>query len=530
MYSYMLQQLINTALLGTDKLGFDEKKLPDSIQNLIQQLPQTDKETYFLKTAALVHFYEMAGQQPQQFIGEFLQESTQNELPVASESYCKLLTTIVEISWNVRNNLLEMWLDKLAEKQQVANYKATITLLNLAENVSSKMQVKIQKVLSQRGLDLWVYKNKALESVLDDAQIWTEGKATERRALFARLREERPQQAITFLENTWTQESLSDKIGFVEGIKATFQPEDISFLETLLPDFAYQPKERKTQRSLREITTGLLLSEPTTAVYQQTTELLQGYIAKEKSKGLLGWVGKEQPSFLLPETEDTFWNTATMLSTFGFETTPDTATFVTNQHYWLACFLEHLPLYFWVNQWGISVEEVLNFFISEQYQVKLGGKKTAIFLAVLIKNAVQHQDKVLTNALLKATNLQDQLPLLAVLSPTEKEQYLIDTQQLTTFAALQACFNTWKGTWSAQFSTKLLSACYTAIIEGNTYLPDHFAVLMASHLHPSANQFLQNAKVYPLSATPYYINYWEKSFVNVLLKTLDIRQQITTLA
>ena len=527
----MLQQLINTALLGTDKLGFDEQKLPEAIRNLIQQLPQTDKEAYFLKTAALVHFYEMAGQQPQQFIGEFPQESTQNELPVASESYCKLLFSILELGMNVRSNLLEMWLDKLAEKQHVANYKATIALLNLAENISSKMQVKIQQVLSQRGLDLWVYKhNKPLERALDNAQIWTEGKATERRALFVRLREEHPQQAITFLASTWTQESLSDKIGFIEGIKATFQPEDIPFLEALLPEFSYLSKERKTQRLLREITTGLLLSEPTTTVYQQTTELLKGYITKEKSKGLLGWVGKEQPLFLLPETEDTFWNTATMLSTFGFETTPDTAIFVTNQHYWLACFLEYLPLGFWVNHWECSVEEVLHFFISEKYQVKLAGRNTAIFLAALIKNAVQHRNKDLTNALLKATNLQDQLPLLAVLSPAEREKYLIDTQQLTNFPALQACFNTWKGTWSAQFSTKLLSACYTAIVEGNTYLPDHFTVFMVSHLHPSANQFLQNAKIYPLSATPYYTHHWEKSFVNVLLKTLEIRQQITTLA
>ena len=93
-------------------------------------------------------------------------------------------------------------------------------------------------------------------------EIWEEGKSVERRELFISLRNTHAQQAIELLEITWNQESLIDKMVFVETIQQTFRANDGAFLTQILPEFAFKSQERKTQREIRKIITGLLLRIP----------------------------------------------------------------------------------------------------------------------------------------------------------------------------------------------------------------------------------------------------------------------------
>ncbi|MEA5403579.1 DUF5691 domain-containing protein [Arcicella sp. DC2W] len=523
----MLQQLINTALLGTDKMVFDEKLLPESIRNIIEKMPETDKEARFFKTAALLAFYEVSGQKPKRFVGELPIEIHDEFAEVAPQKFATILNDILEIQYYFRNDLLALWLDKLIERKQICTAKNTVSLLSLAESLPKKFHPKIIKVLSKNGLDLLAFKTSITQKEqLSAEQIWQEGKLAERRELFIELRKEHPQKALTLLENTWKEESLNDKKAFIEVIKTTFESSDIVFIESLIPEFTFKAKERKTQKEIRQMLKGLLMGIVNTDTYARTTKALEGYFSHEKAKGMMGWIGKENKVLLLPEQDDSFLNISTMDSEYGFEKSPDIAIFTTNQYYWFACFLEYLPFDFWTQHLEKDIEATVKYFISEAFTVKLSGKKLAVFLNALINNALHHKNIVLAKALLKITSLNDQLPLLALLTENEREEYILSSKQLTSLQALEACFGNFNGTWSADFSNTIVRECYATIIERNTYIPEQLAVFMVKHLHPSASIFLLKENVYPSSTNPYYIKHWEKHFVEAIVTALKIKQRI----
>lgn len=527
----MWQQLINTALLGTDKISFDEKLLPESIRTIIELIPENDKEARFLKIASLVAFYQEAGQQPKRFEGELIAQYHEENLTIASPKFMAILEDIVMLQTQFRNNLLEIWLDTLIEKKQVCTAKKTVMLLGLLDSLPKKFYVKIPKVLGKKGLDLWAFKtDSVIEHERSELQIWEEGKLAERRELFISLRKENPGKALELLKNTWKEESLNDKMAFVEAIENTFHSDDSEFLIEILPEFIYKAKERKTQREIRRIITGMLLSVPQNQIYLQTTEALKRYVSQEKAKGILGWVGKENKVIMLPKEDDSFLNLKNIEINYGLDVSPDVAVFTTNQYYWLSYFIEFMPFDYWGELLEKDIEATVNYFISDEFLVKLAGKKTAILLNALIKNATYHHHIELAKALIKVTNIADQLPLLRLLSISEREQYLISTKQLTSLPLLETCFSNWTGSWSADFSSKILRESYKTIIENNTFLNDRIALIMSQHLHESSNKFLSNAKVYPVSATPYYMNYWEKSFVDVITESLQIKQKCRDIA
>lgn len=526
----MWQQLINTALLGTDKISFDEKLLPESIRGIVEQISENDKEARFLKIASLVAFYEDAGQQPKLFEGEIIAQKQEENQPMASQKFLAILDEIVLLQTQFRNHLLDVWLDKLIEKQQVCSAKKTVMLLGLSENLPKKFHQKITKVLGRKGLDLWALKtNYMLEMERSVQEIWEEGKSVERRELFISLRNTHAQQAIELLEITWNQESLNDKMVFVETIQQTFRANDEAFLTQILPEFAFKSKERKTQREIRKIITGLLLRIPQSQVHLNTAEALKNYVSQEKAKGILGWVGKENKVIDLRQEEDSFLNLKNVEAIYGLETSPDIAIFTTNQHYWFSYFVEFMPFSFWAEILDKNIESIVNDFISEMFLVKLAGKKTAILLNSMMNNAIHHRNINLARALINVTNIADQLPLLPLFDISEREQYLISNKQLTSLPHLEACFSKWTGTWSADFSSKILRDSYRTVIENNAFLNDKIGLMMCKHLHPSSNNFLSNAKVYPVSAQTYYINYWEKNFVNVLTDSLQIKQKCQTI-
>jgi Family of unknown function (DUF5691) len=523
----MFQNLINTALLGTDKMDFDVRLLPQSVQTIVATMPEADKEARFLKTAALMAFYEEAGCLPKRFLGELPTDKPTQELPITTEKFAKILPTILEVQYYFRNDLLELWLDKLIENQQIVSAKTVVLLLGLVEGLPKKFRPKILKVIGSKGLNLLAYKTDISQwQILPDEQIWTEGRLAERRDFFTNLRKENPQKALELQQSTWSQESLSDKMAFLEVLKNTFQSTDVSFLENILPEFQYKNKERKTQKDCRNLVMGLLVGQPHTTAYSRTNEALTAYIVSEKAKGVLGWVGKENKALDLPKEEDSFLNINTMMADYGFEASPDAAIFVSNQLYWLSCFVAILPFDFWETQLQKNTENTLIYLTGDGFWVKIGGKKQAILLHALIANALQLKNTALANAIIKITVEQEHWQLLQILSQTEQENYLIENNQLTNQQAIEACFGDWKGTWSAHFSTKILQECYNVIITKSTYLPDRLGAMLAQFLHPSSINFLETANVYPPTANNYHINHWQNFFVDAIQKTFEIKQQI----
>jgi hypothetical protein len=524
-----MQQLINTALLGTEKAVLEENILPDAIQKVVANIPVNDREARFLKNVASYFLYQEAGQKPKRFEGDLQIENTEGTIKIASEKYGNILSDIIEIQYYFRNDLIELWLNKLIKKQQIAPPKSIVILIGLAESLPKKFRPKINQVIGERGRNLLQFKGLDWQPTLQltDNQIWEEGRLAERREFFMVLRKENPAKAIELLEKTWSQESLTDKVAFLEIIKNNFQTTDTAFLTQILPEFKFKSKEKKSEKAARKIIVGLLISVENSDLQNQVFESFKALFPKEKSKGLLGWFGKDDKKFYLPEQEDEFWNQTKMDNNFGFENSPDVAIFKTNQRYWLSCFLEIIPFEFWEKLFEKDTLKTVNLFINEDFTEKLHhGLKQTIFLNALMENVIHFKNKKLANDLITVRKIYEDWTIFKIFSQEEKEKYLIEQRQLTNQNAIQVCFEDFNGIWSEDFSIKILKECFAAVINNNTYLSDRLGALMAQFLHPNSISILSKLKEYPNNASTSYIAHWEKFFVDAIQKKFEIKQRI----
>lgn len=524
----MWEQLVNTALLGTDKPAFDEPLLPEPLRIALNKFPHDDRESRFLKTAALAYFYKEAGKLPPRFTNDLTVEVIVEEKMLAPVQLSAVLNDILEVHTYYRDDLLERWFDKLIENRQIIQPKQVVTLAMAENSFPQKFRPKILKVIGKKGERILAYKTDISQwQILPDEQIWQEGRLAERRTFFTTLRHTDPQKAIELLETTWEQESLTDKKAFLEVIKSTFRPTDIPFLEKTYIEFDFKPKERKGQKECRAIAAALLLSDENTALFQQTEVGLLPYFQIEKSKGLLNRVlGKETTSIHLPEIENDFWNTSLMLSLYGLDPSPDVATFPTNSLYWFSCLIEILPFEFWMKHLEKDLEQCVAYFLSDAFKVKIEGKNKSVLRAALVANAQFYKNIPLTEALLKGGSFDEQLALLPVLSIADRENFLIQQKHLLNLTWLRACFGDWHGTWSATFSQQILQEAYNESILKNNYLSEQIGVMMARCLHPSSLIFLKKVPDYPIQTHSYYINHWQKWFVEAIQKYVDIRNRI----
>ena len=527
----MLEKLINTALLGTDKLSFDENLLPVSIQEILKNEPITDKEARFLKIAALVAVFNEAGTLPLRYTGVLTTENITEDLPIASEKLSSIIKDIADIQYYFRNDLFDLWFDALITRQELLHPKFMVTLVNLESSLPQKFRAKILKIMGNRGRQLLSYKTDVSKwQIVDESQIWTEGRLAERRTFFTELRQTDPQKALEILQSSWQQESLTDKKAFLEVIKDSFQDSDIPFLINTLPEFNHTAKERKGQKEGRAIVAGLLLRNDEMTLSKSTVMWLNSYIQSEKSKGVLGWaMGKENKMFSLPKEEDDYWNEANMNVLYGLEKSPDAAIYPNNQLFWLACLIENISFNFWINALNKDLEKTLQYFLDEPFTVTIERKKKLILLSHLIVNAQNHKNAILAKAIISITKLDEHQSLLSILSLEEQEKYLIENKQMTNIIALEACFQHWKGTWSVDFSKKILVEtwrCHTSI--NPTYLSDRIGVLMARCISPSAIDVLNSMDEVSTLANQYYLNHWQKFFADAIKKTVEIKQKIAS--
>ena len=527
----MLEKLINTALLGTDKLSFDENLLPVSIQEILKNEPITDKEARFLKIAALVAVFNEAGTLPLRYTGVLTTENITEDLPIASEKLSSIIKDIADIQYYFRNDLFDLWFDALITRQELLHPKFMVTLVNLESSLPQKFRAKILKIMGNRGRQLLSYKTDVSKwQIVDESQIWTEGRLAERRTFFTELRQTDPQKALEILQSSWQQESLTDKKAFLEVIKDSFQDSDIPFLINTLPEFNHTAKERKGQKECRAIIAGLLLRNAESNLYKSTIAWLDNYFQTEKSKGVLGWaIGKENVILKLPNEENEHWNETQITTLYGFEKSPDAAVYPNNQVYWLACLTENLPFDFWVNMLNKDVEKTLQYFANEPFTVTIERKKKSILLSHLIVNAQNHKNVILAKSIICITKLEEHQSLLSLLLLEEQEKYLIENKQMTNLVALEACFEHWKGTWSVDFSKKILVEtwrCHTSI--NPTYLSDRIGVLMARCISPSAIDVLNSMDEVSTLANQYYLNHWQKFFADAIKKTVEIKQKIAS--
>src|SRR3954469_766944 len=111
-------QIINTALLGTDKRTLAANELPAELAALaaLIQNNTTDKEEQFLQIAALAFNYRQCGVLPLQKEG-----ITVSKAAIEEKSFCSPLAiqTLKDILDSESNSLLQFWLQLCDSKSRI---------------------------------------------------------------------------------------------------------------------------------------------------------------------------------------------------------------------------------------------------------------------------------------------------------------------------------------------------------------------------------------------------------------------------
>jgi hypothetical protein len=273
-----MEALNETALLGTAKKALDLQLLPEAVRQALEARPE-DPEREFLEVNAYLGFYNLAGRLPQKYTGTWNDQVIDEQKAIAPADLLQLMSNFELIDYQLRESLLNAWLNVLIEQKLIVNPGLVIRLIQQGRNLSNRTKAKIVEVIGNKGA--WVLQydpslNYAVPAV-GSAQ-WQDGTTQERKQLFADLRKTNPAESIELLRSTWATEPIVSKKMFLEIIQQTATLSDVPFAEELYnTEFQYRAKEKKTEKECRRILTAMLLKYPSSALYLQTADSLRHY-------------------------------------------------------------------------------------------------------------------------------------------------------------------------------------------------------------------------------------------------------------
>ena len=390
--------IINTAMLGTDKKMPDNRDMPEELAGafaLIQSNEVADKEEKFLQSAALLYNYKQCGLMPVKKETVTLTAALPETKP-----WCNNLSTQVlkDIFFEESIPLLLFWLKHCQAAGQLVKPELLPAVL-VAGADNKKLQPYIAACTGNRGEWLGNF-NEAwnFSKQQSAAEQWHTGMPEQRKAVLKETRMTDPVVANEWLQQSWAQEDAASKLAFLEILSDTVNSEDIPFLEKL---------STEKSKKVKEVALSLLKCIPGSPVVVQYQQLLKETVVLKKEKALLGLSSKTVLQWQLPAAipGETFKTGIEKLSS-----TKD----LSDEHFIIYQLMQHVPPPFWEQQLDGSPGQII-----ELFQTDTTGKKMLFALLTAIKN---FKDKEWALAMMQHSEFfyADLLPLL---SPAQQELY-----------------------------------------------------------------------------------------------------------
>jgi len=524
----MWHHLLETALLGTGKRQVNTGLIPPEIKDLT--IDQTsDPEQFFLETAAFSCLYYEAGKLPLKIEGDLDNSEYIENKSVAPYKYNKIFEIIESLQVRLRENLCNLWLDNLITNNYLVSSQILIQLLFTGNNFATETKSKITKVIGNKGK--WIlslHPDLKYEEIMDSIDVWTEGNTNERKSFLHKLLQNDPEEAIDMLRNTWETESMSSKKAFLDILIEYKDLSIIGFADTLYRgEFAFKPKEKKTEKECRKILVEILLGFEETLLHEETVSKLISYLNTDKKKGLLGIGSKSQINYQLPETEDShFWNATNIEQNFGFETKNyDISLFKNINQYWLSCFLQILPSEIWIKVFEDSYQAFLNcFIVNEEFKIQDNGELKSVFFNPILQNAIKFNDNRLSVALLPMLSPINSIHVIKNLKPDEFEQYVKKNKLFADENILANGPYSFAKSWSFAFCNFVISNVYEMTVKGSAYNLSNLGIVIAQHIHIDSGNMLEEFT----SRTKYtpYSQSWENCIYKPVSKVIQIKKLI----
>jgi len=272
--------IINTALLGTEKKQLSAAELPPSIQPQIEQILQesTDNETKFLKGATLVLNFCRAGVMPLK-VALQPDESPREVLTYCSRDAIRVLRDTLSYKFNT---LTWYWCKLCNEKNLIVQPHLLPELFEWGVATRKQHAGLFRQVIGERGVwfsrfsEEWAFVNAAGE--LTD---WDTATLKQRVSYLEQLRNDRPAMAVEKIQAAWKEENAASRVELIGPLAINISLDDEAFLMEILSDKSQKVKEKALQ--LLKLIPGSELMRVYEQILRDSTQLVQG-----KMLGLIG--------------------------------------------------------------------------------------------------------------------------------------------------------------------------------------------------------------------------------------------------
>lgn len=388
--------IVNTAMLGTEKKVPDINTVPQNLLpaiQLIQQNELTDKEEKFLQTAAVINNYQQCGVLPVKKENVSIAPAPAEDKPYCSNAALLVLNDILS---EENTPLLIFWLQHCVAAGQLVPPELVHRLLQLGAE-QKKLQTFISACCGNRGRWLAGFNEAWNFSVNQTAEeMWQTGTPEQRRQILTAVRKENPALAGEWLQQTWAQEDAATKTSFLEILQINISDADEAFLETL---------SAEKSKKVKELAQDLLKRIPGTAVLQQYENLLRQTVQLKKEKTLLGLSSKTTLQ-LLPLADESILKT-------GIEKLSSSKEFTDEEFivYQLASFV---PPQFWQQHLNTNAEGIIKLMQDDAL-----GKKLLPALVLATKRFCNYE---WANAFLQHSKIF-YLDIITLLPSQQKQDY-----------------------------------------------------------------------------------------------------------
>jgi hypothetical protein len=245
--------ILATAVVGTEQREFKLGASEDELGSLLAQISNTDREGSLLSAASVIALYRSAGTAPPTDTQPLPEAHSDDEMSRGSSASGQHLALMLEGEFR---EVLPEWLAAMNRARQRVPEEHLPALLDLGR-MEPSLRGMIVDVLGRRGEWLaaqnpdWSYATRR-----EEKDVWETGSREERLLLLERLRSVEPDIARELLLTTWSQESVKDRVVFLEKLSIGLSSRDESFLNQALHD-----RSVEVRRAARALLAGLPESE-----------------------------------------------------------------------------------------------------------------------------------------------------------------------------------------------------------------------------------------------------------------------------
>jgi Family of unknown function (DUF5691) len=468
-----MSNVLNTALLGTEKLPFQTDNLPKSIAAYLAKAPAADSpETAFLRAATLLKAYHKAGENPEKLIVPvyaLAPEEIRNYCPNEIAQHFKAERDAMETS------LLAMAMSKCAAKNWALPPAALINLLEIGSNKANfrLFGKKIIQIAGEKGQWLAQFNpdwNYLLSESENEENTWAEGKLDARLHLFKNWRKTNPVLALEQITAAWASLSAKERKTFLEAMQPEINAADEAFLEMAYEEVMKQKENDKgIKAELKTELVNLLIAIPNSKKQNWIFEQITPYFTKKKT--LMGF-GKSEIVLDLPIENDAFFCPDVQVSLLGRSKNNQFLAWRSDAENWFCELLSYLPPHRFAEFLEVSPNDLMPLF-GNDFKGKIKTKQpfaATTFGAAIAHSKTQELAFLYLNALPQKEEdnvFKASLPaLFALLSDSEMDIVLTKNQANLSLSLLAEALP--QRVWSSFTTAHFLKLC-TEEVAGTYY-------------------------------------------------------------